>query len=109
MTVSAYSSPTDHLPRSSDVFVTETDSDAVSGHEDKRQHQNTKSGKKGGRKSSASGTGADDGTPSKPGKEMSKAARRKEQNRAAQKAFRERREARVNDVSNLNLQGVGCN
>lgn len=76
----------------------ETDSDAVSGHEDKRQHQNTKSGKKGGRKSSASGTGADDGTPSKPGKEMSKAARRKEQNRAAQKAFRERREARVNDL-----------
>jgi AP-1-like factor len=30
---------------------------------------------------------------------MSKAARRKEQNRAAQKAFRERREARVTDVS----------
>lgn len=77
----------------------------MSGHEDKRQHQNAKSGKKGGRKSNASGTGngagTDDGTgtPSKGGKELGKAARRKEQNRAAQKAFRERREARVNDVS----------
>lgn len=31
---------------------------------------------------------------------MTKAQRRKEQNRAAQKAFRERREAKVRDVSN---------
>ncbi len=30
---------------------------------------------------------------------MNKAAKRKEQNRAAQKAFRERREQRVKDVS----------
>ena len=74
--------------------MTETDSDAATGHEDKRQHQNTKTTKKGGRKSGVSANG-EDGTS---GKEMSKSARRKEQNRAAQKAFRERREARVTDV-----------
>ncbi|ORY34099.1 hypothetical protein BCR39DRAFT_518473 [Naematelia encephala] len=61
----------------------------MSGHEDKRQH-GSKSGHKGGRKS---GDGNEKG-----GKEMSKAARRKEQNRAAQKAFRERREAKVKDL-----------
>lgn len=72
----------------------ETDSDAVTGHEDKRQHQNAKPTKKGGRKSGGGAT-VEDGTS---GKEMSKSARRKEQNRAAQKAFRERREARVTDV-----------
>lgn len=74
----------------------ETDSDAVTGHEDKRQHHNVKTTKKGGRKSGAGATGA--GEDGAPGKEMSKSVRRKEQNRAAQKAFRERREARVTDV-----------
>ncbi|WWD17350.1 hypothetical protein CI109_101791 [Kwoniella shandongensis] len=71
----------------------ESESDgSPSGHEDKRQHGNDKSGKKGGRKSSG---GNEDG---RPGKEPNKAARRKEQNRAAQKAFRERREAKVKDL-----------
>jgi AP-1-like factor len=69
----------------------DSDSDAPTGHDGKRQHQNDKPTKKGGRKSFA-------GDEERPGKEMSKAARRKEQNRAAQKAFRERREARVTDV-----------
>ncbi|WVW83881.1 hypothetical protein I302_105903 [Kwoniella bestiolae CBS 10118] len=69
----------------------EEDSDSdMSGHEDKRMHNDdkpTKSGKKGGRKSTSG-----------EGKEPNKAARRKEQNRAAQKAFRERREAKVKDL-----------
>jgi hypothetical protein len=71
----------------------DSDSDAP-GHEDKRAHPNDKagtvsgSGRRGGRKSVGEG-----------GKEGNKAARRKEQNRAAQKAFRERREAKVKDVS----------
>jgi len=72
------------------ILIPDSESDAPAGHEDKRQHQNDKP-KKGGRKSGA-------GDEERPGKEMSKAARRKEQNRAAQKAFRERREARVTDV-----------
>lgn len=68
-----------------------------SGHEDKRAHGNKASGPasgsgRRGRKS----VGGDD-TPSK-GSKDSKAARRKEQNRAAQKAFRERREAKVKTV-----------
>ena len=74
------------------ILIPDSESDAPAGHEDKRQHQNDKPTKKGGRKSGA-------GDEEKPGKEMSKAARRKEQNRAAQKAFRERRETRVTDVS----------
>ncbi|WRT66324.1 uncharacterized protein IL334_003279 [Kwoniella shivajii] len=71
----------------------DSESDDVSGHEDKRAHNNNKgtnsgkgSGKKGGRKSNGEG------------KEPNKAARRKEQNRAAQKAFRERRENKVKDL-----------
>lgn len=59
-----------------------TDSDA-GGHEDKRQH----------------GAARSKGRPSEDGlSKKDKAARRKEQNRAAQKAFRERREAKVKDV-----------
>ncbi|WWC89350.1 uncharacterized protein L201_004272 [Kwoniella dendrophila CBS 6074] len=74
----------------------EEDSDSgVSGHEDKKAHNDkadgTAKGKKGGRKSNAGEEGGR-------GKEPNKAARRKEQNRAAQKAFRERREARVKDL-----------
>jgi len=63
------------------------------GHEDKKSHPNDKStpAKKGGRKS----LGTDDSKLSA----KEKAARRKEQNRAAQKAFRERRENKVKDVS----------
>lgn len=68
-------------------------SDFATGHEDKRAHPNEKATKKGGRKS----VGGEEG---KGGKD-NKAARRKEQNRAAQKAFRERREAKVKDVSVL--------
>lgn len=68
-------------------------SDFAEGHEDKKAHPNAKvTNKKGGRKS----LGGEEG---KGGKDVSKAARRKEQNRAAQKAFRERREAKVKDVS----------
>lgn len=37
-----------------------------------------------------------------------KAARRKEQNRAAQKAFRERREAKVKDVRRDSNLGTSC-
>ncbi|KAK8864352.1 hypothetical protein IAR55_001599 [Kwoniella newhampshirensis] len=69
----------------------DSDSDIPSGHEDKRQHGNEKGGRKGGRKSGA-------GEDGKSSKEPNKAARRKEQNRAAQKAFRERREAKVKDL-----------
>lgn len=71
----------------------EDDSDLADGHEDKRVHQNGRTpggSKKGGRKS----VGGDD--PKAP--KETKAARRKEQNRAAQKAFRERREAKVKDL-----------
>lgn len=78
---------------SADEDEDEDDSDApASGHDDKRQHQNKSSGRKGGRKS------VGDSGDARPGKELSKAARRKEQNRAAQKAFRERREAKVKDL-----------
>jgi hypothetical protein len=69
----------------------DTASDSADVHEDKRQHQTKAAAKKGGRKSVG-----DDG---KGGSKSDKAARRKEQNRAAQKAFRERREAKVKDVS----------
>jgi hypothetical protein len=80
---------------------TDSASDSANGHDDKRQHpSNTKanatasgSGRKGGRKSVG-----EDGATSK-GSSKDKAARRKEQNRAAQKAFRERREAKVSLVS----------
>ena len=58
-------------------------SDSPDGHEDKKHEPNAKPRK------------SKDGT----GKELTKAQRRKEQNRAAQKAFRERREAKVHDVS----------
>lgn len=76
-----------------------SDSDLPSGHEDKKQHgagraaagSASGSGRKGGRKS---GGGEGDGK-----RELNKSERRKEQNRAAQKAFRERREAKVKDVS----------
>ena len=72
----------------------EDDSDEGDEHEDKRVHQNAKTSgaKKGGRKSVG-----EDGK----GPKENKAARRKEQNRAAQKAFRERREAKVKDVSGI--------
>lgn len=78
------------------------------GHEDKRAHgQNAKNsqittGQKGGRKSGSN----EDGQGKN--KEIGKAARRKEQNRAAQKAFRERREAKVHDVSAKALPYGGC-
>lgn len=83
---------------------TDSASDSANGHDDKRQHpSNTKanatasgSGRKGGRKSVG-----EDGATSK-GSSKDKAARRKEQNRAAQKAFRERREAKVSLVSCVN-------
>ena len=70
-------------------------SDLSDGHEDKRSHPNDKStpAKKGGRKS----LGVDEGKLSA----KEKAARRKEQNRAAQKAFRERRENKVKDVGDI--------
>ena len=58
-------------------------SDSPDAHEDKRREPNAKP------RRSKEGTG----------KELTKAQRRKEQNRAAQKAFRERREAKVHDVS----------
>lgn len=80
------------------AYDVDSDSDEPFGHEDKRVHPNDRlepldgSGKKGPRKSKG-----EDGQP-KLTKET-KAARRKEQNRAAQKAFRERREAKVKDVS----------
>ncbi|OWZ73634.1 hypothetical protein AYX14_00975 [Cryptococcus neoformans] len=75
-----------------------SDSDLPSGHEDKKQHGAARaaaasasgSGRRGGRKS---GGGEGDGK-----RELSKSERRKEQNRAAQKAFRERREAKVKDL-----------
>ncbi|WVQ82376.1 hypothetical protein IAT38_004504 [Cryptococcus sp. DSM 104549] len=80
----------------------DSESDFPSGHEDKRQHGRTKSasaaagsGRKGARKSTGGAAEEPAGTK---GKEVSKAARRKEQNRAAQKAFRERREAKVKDL-----------
>ncbi|KIR40653.1 hypothetical protein I307_02084 [Cryptococcus deuterogattii 99/473] len=74
-----------------------SDSDFPSGHEDKKQHGSGRaavasasgSGRRGARKS---GGGEGDGK-----RELSKSERRKEQNRAAQKAFRERREAKVKD------------
>ncbi|WWC70232.1 uncharacterized protein I206_104182 [Kwoniella pini CBS 10737] len=92
----------------------DSDSDMVSGHEDKKAHNDkSESKKKGGRKSGA----GEDGK-----KEPNKAAKRKEQNRAAQKAFRERREAKVKileekvaeleaksygaSVENENLRGI---
>jgi AP-1-like factor len=90
------------LPNGDRIILTltlESASDFASGHEDKKQHgsvtKNQPTGKKGGRKSIVSlGTPADEsGLSSK-----EKAARRKEQNRAAQKAFRERRENKVKDV-----------
>ena len=80
---------------------TESGSDAA--HDDKRAHGSTFKdnqgglGRKGGRKS-----GLDGDDQGKPGRDSNKAARRKEQNRAAQKAFRERRENKVRDVSTEN-------
>lgn len=75
-------------------------SDDPNGHEDKRAHGNDKaaggaagSGRRGGRKSTG-GAAGDAGS-----KEMSKAEKRKVQNRQAQEAFRKRREAKVKDVS----------
>ncbi|KAL1413504.1 DNA-binding transcription factor yap1 [Vanrija albida] len=62
------------------------------GHEDKRQHGNDKSGR--GRRNTLEKKGNDKG----PKDTTTKAQRRKEQNRAAQKAFRERREAKVRDL-----------
>ncbi|ODO08866.1 hypothetical protein L198_00601 [Cryptococcus wingfieldii CBS 7118] len=89
-----------------------SESDLPSGHEDKRQNGKGRtasgasgSGRRGGRKSltTADGEGR---------KELSKSERRKEQNRAAQKAFRERREAKVKDledkVSELEGQAYGA-
>ena len=73
------------------IHAADSGSDSADVHEDKRPHQNKAGTKKGGRKSVG-----DDG---KGGSKSDKAARRKEQNRAAQKAFRERREAKVKDVS----------
>ncbi|KAL7421687.1 DNA-binding transcription factor yap1 [Cryptotrichosporon argae] len=75
-----------------------------SGHEDKRAHGNEK---RGPRRSA----GKDD---AKTGKDVTtKAQRRKEQNRAAQKAFRERREAKVRDleekVAELEAKSFGAN
>ncbi|ADV20272.1 Hypothetical protein CGB_B2630C [Cryptococcus gattii WM276] len=75
-----------------------SDSDLPSGHEDKKQHGSGRaaaasasgSGRRGARKS---GGGEVDGK-----RELNKSERRKEQNRAAQKAFRERREAKVKDL-----------
>ncbi|WWC61846.1 uncharacterized protein I303_104431 [Kwoniella dejecticola CBS 10117] len=82
----------------------ESDSDEVTGHEDKKVHNNkSETKKKGGRKSNA----GEDGK-----KEPNKAARRKEQNRAAQKAFRERREAKVKileeQVAQLEAKSYGA-
>ncbi|TXT15715.1 hypothetical protein VHUM_00218 [Vanrija humicola] len=62
------------------------------GHEDKRQHGNDKSGR--ARRNTLEKKGNDKG----PKDTTTKAQRRKEQNRAAQKAFRERREAKVRDL-----------
>ncbi|OCF36669.1 hypothetical protein I316_01264 [Kwoniella heveanensis BCC8398] len=80
----------------------DSDSDAPSGHEDKKAHPNDKAPGRKGRKSAGG-----------EGKEPNKAARRKEQNRAAQKAFRERREAKVKDleekVAELEAKSYGAN
>jgi AP-1-like factor len=82
-----------HINEDADEDEDDTASDFTTGHDDKRSHQTKATGtKKGGRKS----IGGEEG---KGGKDPSKAAKRKEQNRAAQKAFRERREAKVKDVS----------
>ncbi|KLT39310.1 hypothetical protein CC85DRAFT_265654 [Cutaneotrichosporon oleaginosum] len=61
-------------------------------HDDKRQHNDKKSG--GPRKSTDTKKGEKGGKDTA----TTKAQRRKEQNRAAQKAFRERREAKVRDL-----------
>ena len=81
------------------IILTGQDSGSDLGHEDKRQRgSNAKNGQSGsgrkGRKSDGNEDGSGKGT-----RDVGKAARRKEQNRAAQKAFRERREAKVHDVS----------
>ncbi|WVF71546.1 hypothetical protein IAT40_006354 [Kwoniella sp. CBS 6097] len=80
----------------------DSESDAPSGHEDKKAHPNDKGSGRKGRKSAGG-----------EGKEPNKAARRKEQNRAAQKAFRERREAKVKDleekVAELEAKSYGAN
>lgn len=60
------------------------------GHEDKRQHGNDKRGRRNTLEKKGNEKGPKDTT--------TKAQRRKEQNRAAQKAFRERREAKVRDL-----------
>ena len=76
-------------------------SDFATGHEDKRAHAagTQPSGSSGsGRKGSRNSTGGEEGTGPRTTKDVGKAARRKEQNRAAQKAFRERREAKVRDL-----------
>lgn len=82
------------LERIPQADLTFADSDDVlpSGHEDKRAHGND--ARRGGRKSN--GDEASGGSGGK--REQTKAARRKEQNRAAQKAFRERRENKVKDL-----------
>lgn len=85
----------DEYGMSGNGHVLTIDSLSDNGHEDKRQHGNDK---KGGRRRSSKEEGKD----KKPGKDnLTKAQRRKEQNRAAQKAFRERREAKVRDVGDL--------
>jgi AP-1-like factor len=70
---------------------TETDSHSVSSDED--SHDDKKKSSKGASSRRKSGGAGGDG------KDPVKLNKRKEQNRAAQKAFRERREARVKDVS----------
>ncbi|BEI84720.1 hypothetical protein CcaverHIS002_0501210 [Cutaneotrichosporon cavernicola] len=75
------------------------DDDSLSdtAHDDKRQHNDRKSG---GRRNSSDNHNHKSSKTEKGGKDtaMTKAQRRKEQNRAAQKAFRERREAKVRDL-----------
>jgi hypothetical protein len=69
------------------------DDESDGGHEDKRHEPNKGNGR---RKSNDKAKGG-----AAPKDNLTKAQRRKEQNRAAQKAFRERREAKVRDVSHL--------
>lgn len=69
------------------------DDSSDNGHDDKRQHGDES--RKGRRASGDKKTSGDKND------KMTKAQRRKEQNRAAQKAFRERREQRVKDVGGV--------
>lgn len=72
-------------------YLTHPDSSDM-GHDDKRQHGDEK-------RTARRSSGDKKGDKGASNDKMTKAQRRKEQNRAAQKAFRERREQKVKDVS----------